>query len=122
MKKLQKRIAAAAMSVCMVLSCSATVGAYQWSYDEGSRGEMVQYVNDHENGGAASFVVQLVAVGTEVKFSEPVDVFIYGEGEYGSYEPVPVIRSVTSYVIGDALKRLDGKMVDEIEDRHLDHV
>jgi hypothetical protein len=25
-------------------------------------------------------------------------------------------------VISDALKRLDGKMVDEIEDRHLDHV
>ena len=32
-----------------------------------------------------------------------------------------VIRSVED-VIGDALKRLDGKMVDEIEDRHLDHV
>ena len=31
------------------------------------------------------------------------------------------IRSVED-VIGDALKRLDGKMVDEIEDRHLDHV
>ena len=31
------------------------------------------------------------------------------------------IRSVED-VISDALKRLDGKMVDEIEDRHLDHV
>ena len=31
------------------------------------------------------------------------------------------VRSVED-VIGDALKRLDGKMVDEIEDRHLDHV
>jgi chromosome segregation ATPase len=31
------------------------------------------------------------------------------------------IRAVED-VIGDALKRLDGKMVDEIEDRHLDHV
>lgn len=32
-----------------------------------------------------------------------------------------VARSVED-VISDALKRLDGKMVDEIEDRHLDHV
>ena len=31
------------------------------------------------------------------------------------------VRSVED-VIGDALKRLDGKMVDEIADRHLDHV
>ena len=31
------------------------------------------------------------------------------------------VRSVED-VINDALKRLDGKMVDEIEDRHLDHV
>lgn len=31
------------------------------------------------------------------------------------------VRSVED-VISDALKRLDGKMVDEIEDRHLDHV
>ena len=31
------------------------------------------------------------------------------------------VRSVED-VIADALKRLDGKMVDEIADRHLDHV
>jgi uncharacterized membrane protein YkoI len=31
------------------------------------------------------------------------------------------VRSVED-IINDALKRLDGKMVDEIEDRHLDHV
>ena len=32
-----------------------------------------------------------------------------------------VVRSVED-VISDALKRLDDRMVDEIEDRHLEHV
>lgn len=32
-----------------------------------------------------------------------------------------VVRSVED-VIGDSLKRLDGKIIDEIEERHLDHV
>lgn len=103
MKKMWKRIAATAMSVCMAVGFATTAGAYQWSYDEGSQGEMVQYVYDDENGNSAPFIVQLVAVGTEVKFSEPVDVFIYSEENYGSYVPVPVTKGVTSYVIGDAL-------------------
>ena len=102
MRKIWKRIAAAAMTACMMLGLAATTGAYQWRFDDGAQGEMVQYVMDHENNVYAPYVVQLVAVGTVIEFSEPVDVAIYAEGEYGAYAPVPVEQGVTSYTVPDA--------------------
>ena len=102
MRKMWKRIAAAAMTACMSLGLATTAAAYQWHFDDGAQGEMVQYVMDHENNVYAPYVVQLVAVGTVIEFSEPVDVAIYAEGEYGAYAPVLVEKGVTSYTVPDA--------------------
>ena len=103
MKKMGKRFAAAVLMVCLTLSLANVTGAYQWSYDGSPRGKMVQCVIDRENQVHAPYIVQLLDVGTQISFSESVDVLIYAEGAYGAYTPVPVETGVTGYTIPDAL-------------------
>ena len=103
MKKLFKRLAAAALATCMTMGLMVTgAGAYRWETEANLNGKMVQWIQDHDNEIYSLFIVNLLPVGSEVKFSENVNVYIYNEGAYGAYAPKLVQEKVTSFVIPDA--------------------
>ena len=101
MKKLWKRTLAMAMTACMTLGLATTVSAARLEMDQTSLGEMVQYVNHEDYSKSGAYVVTLVPNGTVITFSEPMDVAIYAEGEYGVFGSKPVTTGVTSYTISD---------------------
>lgn len=101
MKKLWKRAFAMAMTACMALSLVTTASAARLEMDQTSLGEMVQYVNHEDYSKSGAYVVTLVPNGTVITFSEPMDVAIYAEGEYGVFGSKSVTTGVTSYTISD---------------------
>ena len=103
MKKLFKRLATAALAACMTMGLMVTgAGAYQWKTESNLNGKMVQLLQDYDNDIYSLYIVNMLPVGSELMFSEPVSVYIYGEDSYGTYAPKLVQEKVTSFVLPDA--------------------
>ena len=91
------------MAACMTVGLmTAGVGAFQYSSDADDMGKLVQYMVDRDENIDTYALVQLLPQGSEIKFSEPVDVSIYVDGEYGTYTTKPVQSGCTSFTIPDA--------------------
>lgn len=100
MKRTYHRVAAAAVASAALLSLTIPAGAYQWWTEGDGMGKLVQAIREGDE--AEGFVpVQLLSVGSLLEFDGPVDVAIYGEGEYGVYAPTQVAQDVTQFTIGD---------------------
>lgn len=90
------------MAACMTVGLmTAGASAFQYSSDADDMGKMIQPVIDWEQGGYGYCPVQLVLTGSVINFSEPGEISIYVDGEYGTFTTKPVQSNCTSFTIPD---------------------